>query len=212
MSAEILLVAIGRRPYTEGLGLDKAGIKLTQSGHIEVDKYCQTSAAGIFAIGDVTFGSTQLAHAATAQGVTAVENALRPKRKACESIIPSCIFTSPEVGAVGMTEKKAADAGIEVKVGKFMLAGLGKAMAAGETGGFVKLIADAKTDQLLGAVAVGAHATELISEAATAIRAELTATELGNTVHCHPTFSEAWMEAAHSVHGECIHGAPKRKK
>jgi dihydrolipoamide dehydrogenase len=128
-----------------------------------------------------------------------------------ESLVPACIFTSPEIGSVGMSEDEAKKKGVAVKIGRFAFAGLGKALAAGEPGGFVKWVADAGTDRLLGAHAVGAHATELIAEAATAIRAELTASELGNTVHCHPTFSESWMEAAHAVHGTCIHAAPRRK-
>jgi len=158
----------------------------------------------------VTAGTTQLAHAATAQGITAAENACGRHGKA-EALVPACIFTAPEVGCVGLTETQAAAQGRAITVGKFLLAGLGKAMASGEERGFVKWIVDAKTDQLLGAQAVGAHATELISEAAVAIRSELTAAELGNTIHCHPTFSEAWMEAAHAVHGACIHQPPKRR-
>lgn len=213
LHAEALLVAIGRKPYTEGLDLAKAGLETTKTGHIEVDQFCQTKVPGIFAIGDIVAGSPQLAHAATAQGITAVENALTTKRmKAMEVTVPACIFTDPEIGCVGLTEQKAKELGKNVVTGKFMFGGLGKAMASGETTGFVKWIADPETDQLLGAQCVGAHATELISEAAIAIRAELSVRELGRTVHCHPTMSESWMEAAHAVHGECIHAPPKRKK
>jgi dihydrolipoamide dehydrogenase len=125
--------------------------------------------------------------------------------------VPNVIFTSPEVGTVGLSEDDAKKQKLAVKVGKYRFAGLGKALASGEATGFVKWIADAATDQLLGAVAVGPHATELIAEAATAIRSELTVRELGRTIHAHPTFSEAWMEAAHAVHGECIHAPPQRK-
>ncbi|MBA4387984.1 MAG: dihydrolipoyl dehydrogenase [Verrucomicrobia bacterium] len=210
VEGDLLLVAIGRRPYTEGLGLEKIGIEKNKAGFIDVDDYGQTKAATVYAIGDVN-GRTQLAHAATSQGVTAAENAITGKRKKMESLIPACIFTSPEIGSVGMTEQQAKEKGIEYKTGKFMFGGLGKAMAMGETGGFIKWIAKAGTDQLLGAHAVGPHATELISEAVVAIRAELTVQELGRTVHCHPTLSESWMEAAHAVHGECIHAAPRRK-
>lgn len=211
VSGEILLVAVGRQPSAQSLKAEKAGIKLTQTGHIEIDSCCQTSTAGIFAIGDVTAGSTQLAHAATAQGVTAAHNAVTRRFRSYDTLIPACIFTRPEIGTVGLTEKQAKDANVEIRKGKFSFAALGKAMASGETNGFVKWIVDAQTDRLLGASAVGAHATELISEAAVAIRAELTASELGNTVHCHPTMSEAWMEAAHAVHGTCIHAPPKRR-
>jgi dihydrolipoamide dehydrogenase len=211
LTADMLLVSVGRKPVTDGLALDKAGLATTDRGFVEVDACMQTRAAGIYAIGDVTAGSTQLAHAATSQGITAAENAVGGKRANAETLVPACIFTSPEIGGVGVTEKGAKARGLNVKVGKYMLAGLGKAMAAGEANGFVKWIVDAGTDQLLGAHAVGAHATELISEAAVAIRMELTAEELGRTIHCHPTFSEAWMEAAHAVHGACIHQPPKRK-
>ncbi len=211
IKADMLLAAIGRRPVTDGLALDKAGIELDARGYIPVDEFGQTVAPGIFAIGDVN-GGPQLAHAATSQGVTAAENAFTGALKKIETLVPACIFTAPEVGGVGLTEAQAKERGRNVRVGKFAFAGLGKAMAAGDTAGFVKWIADADTDQLIGAHAVGAHATELIAEAAVAIRAELTARELGNTIHCHPTYSESWMEAAHALHGECIHAAPKRRK
>lgn len=210
--AAMLLVSVGRKPVTEGLNAAKAGVDVDERGFIPVDQCCRTSAATIYAIGDVTAGSTQLAHAATAQGVTAAENAVRDTIGNAETLVPACIFTSPEVGVVGMSEADAQEAGRSIKTGKFNFVGLGKALAAGETGGFVKWIADANTDQLLGAAAVGAHATELIAEAAAAIRAELTAEELGRTIHCHPTFSESWMEAAHAMHGTCIHAAPRRRR
>ena len=121
------------------------------------------------------------------------------------------IFTSPEVATVGLSETSAAAEKRAVKVGKFRFSGLGKALAAGDTTGFVKWIADADTGQLLGAAAVGPHATELIAAATTAVRAEFTARDLGETIHAHPTFSEAWMEAAHAVLGEAIHAPPRRR-
>ena len=208
--ADCMLVSIGRLPVTDGLRLEKAGLATDERGAIAVDARCRTAVGSIFAIGDVTSGSTQLAHAATAQGIAAAEAACGKDGKA-ETLVPACIFTVPEIGSVGLTETQAKEAGRDVKMGKYMLSGLGKAMAAGEEAGFVKWIADARTDQLLGAHAIGAHATELISEACTAIRAELTAEELGRTIHCHPTFSESWMEAAHALHGTCIHQPPKRR-
>ncbi|OVE75109.1 dihydrolipoyl dehydrogenase [bacterium E08(2017)] len=210
VDAEMLLVSIGRAPVTDGLDLENAGITTDDRGFIEIDDYCRTKAATVYAIGDVTAGSTQLAHAATSQGVTAAENACGDYNKA-ETYIPACIFTSPECGTAGLTEQQAKEQGIKYKVGKYAFGGLGKAMAAGETGGFVKILADAETDQLLGAHSVGAHATELISQMAVAIRNEITAEELGSTVHCHPTFSEAWMEAGHALHGVCIHQPGKRR-
>ncbi|MFZ4394446.1 MAG: dihydrolipoyl dehydrogenase [Kiritimatiellia bacterium] len=210
VSGDLLLVAIGRKPNTTGLELARAGIALNERGQIPVDACCRTAVANIFAVGDVTAGSTQLAHAATAQGVAAAENAAGQQTRG-EKIVPACIFTSPEIGAVGMTEAQAQAAGRAVKTGMFPFAALGKAMAAGETEGFVKWVADAATDQLLGAQVIGAHATELIAEAALAVRSELTAEELGRTIHSHPTMSEAWMEAAHMVHGACLHLPPKKK-
>ncbi|MFC1498840.1 dihydrolipoyl dehydrogenase [Verrucomicrobiota bacterium] len=212
IKGDILLVSVGRRPVTEDLHLEKADLAVNEAGFIEVDEYCRTSTATIYAIGDVTAGSTQLAHAATSQGITAAENASTKTRNSMEAIVPACIFTAPEIGSVGLSEQDAKEQELSVKIGKYAFSGLGKAMAAGETNGFVKWVVDAETDQLLGAHAVGPHATELVSEAVVAIRNELTATELGTTIHCHPTFSEAWMEAAHAVHGKCIHQPAKRKK
>ncbi|MEI8242591.1 MAG: dihydrolipoyl dehydrogenase [bacterium] len=210
VSGELLLVAVGRKPNTAGLEIERAGVKLNERGQIPVDAHCRTAVAPVFAIGDVTAGSTQLAHAATAQGIVAAENTCGMPAS-CSATIPACIFTAPEVGTVGMSEAQAQAAGRAVKTGMFPFAALGKAMASGETDGFVKWVADAATDQLLGAQAVGAHATELIAEAALAVRSELTAEELGRTIHAHPTLSEAWMEAAHMVHGACLHLPPKRK-
>ena len=210
LTADLLLCAIGRKPVTEGLKLENAGLKTNERGYIETDDYGRTKVANIFAIGDVT-GKIQLAHYATAQGLTAAENAVRSKPHRHDTIVPNVIFTAPEIGTVGLSETDAKKQNRAVKVGKFRFAGLGKALAAGETAGFAKWIADAATDQLLGAAIVGAHATDLIAEATAAIRAELTVTELGRTIHAHPTFSELWMEAAHAVHGECIHAPPKRK-
>jgi len=210
LSADLLLCAVGRKPVTDGLKLENAGLKTTERGYIEADDYCRTKVANIFAIGDVT-GKIQLAHYATAQGIAAAENAAQTQLHKHDTIVPNVIFTSPEVGTAGLSEDDAKKQNRAVKTGKFRFAGLGKGMATGETTGFVKWIADAATDQLLGAAAVGPHATELIAEAAAAIRAELTTAELGRTIHAHPTFSEAWMEAAHALHNECIHAPPKRK-
>ena len=211
LTADLLLSAVGRKPVTDGLKLENAGLKTSERGFIETDDYCRTKVANIFAIGDVT-GKIQLAHYATAQGVAAAENAVNTKPHTHDTLVPNVIFTAPEVGTVGLSEDDAKKQNRTIKTGKFRFAGLGKGLASGETVGFVKWIVDAGTDQLLGAAAVGAHATELIAEATAVIRSESTVAELGRTIHAHPTFSESWMEAAHAVHGECIHGAPKRKK
>ncbi|MGD0615048.1 MAG: dihydrolipoyl dehydrogenase [Verrucomicrobiota bacterium] len=209
LEADLLLCAVGRKPVTDGLNLENAGLKTNERGFIEADEYCRTRVPTLFAIGDVT-GKIQLAHYATAQGIAAAENAVGQKPRRHDTIVPNVIFTSPEVGVVGLSEDDAKTQNRAVKTGKFRFAGLGKGLASGETTGFVKWIADAETDQLLGAAAVGPHATELIAEATTAIRAELTARELGRTIHAHPTFGEAWMEAAHVVHGDCLHVPPRR--
>jgi dihydrolipoamide dehydrogenase len=210
LQADLLLCAVGRRPVTDGLKLDKAGLKTDGRGFIETDNCCRTSVAGIFAIGDVT-GKVQLAHYATAQGLAAAENAVNQKHREHVTLVPNVIFTSPEVGTVGLSEDEARRQNRAVNTGKFRFVGLGKALTSGETLGFVKWIADAATGQLLGAAAVGPHATELIAEATTAIHLEATVKELGRIIHAHPTFNEAWMETAHAVHGNAIHAPPKRK-
>jgi dihydrolipoamide dehydrogenase len=211
VEAELLLAAVGRRPVSEGLNLEAAGIKVNKAGFIPVDEYARTAAANVFAVGDVT-GGFQLAHAATSQGITAAENACRKPQRKVEALVPSCIFTAPEIGSVGLTEQQAKEQGLAVKIGKYPFAHLGKAMAAGHGEGFVKWVADAQTDRLLGAHAIGPHATELIAEATLAIRSELTAEEAGRTIHGHPTLAETWMEAAHAAHGTCIHLPPALKR
>jgi dihydrolipoamide dehydrogenase len=210
LEADLLLSAVGRRPVTEGLGLENIGLGLDARGFIEADQFGRTRVANIFAVGDVT-GKTQLAHFATSQGIIAAENACGGRLRPNETLVPNVIFTSPEVGTVGLGEEDARKQGRAVKAGRFHFRGLGRALAVEETAGFVKWIADAGTDQLLGAAAVGAHATELIAEATVAIRGEFTAREFGRTIHAHPTFGELWMEAAHCVHGEAIHASPKKK-
>jgi len=210
LEADLLLAALGRKPVTTELQLENAGLKTSQHGFIEVDEYGATQVSTIYAIGDVT-GGPQLAHAATSQGLVAAENACTRQRRKNEKLIPYCIFTSPEVGAVGLTEQDAAKQGREVRTGKFNFEALGKSLAIGHPSGFVKWIADAKTEQLLGAQVIGVQATDLIAEATTAIRAELTATELAQTIHCHPTLAEAWMEAADVLLGEPIHTIARKR-
>lgn len=211
LKAQLLLVSVGRKPVTDGLKLENAGLKTSERGFIEADEYGRTKVATIYAIGDVT-GKTQLAHYATAQAIVAASNACGRELQKHDTLVPGVIFTSPEVALVGITEQDAKKQGRTIKTGKFRFGGLGRAMAVNETVGFVKWIADEATDQLLGAAAVGPHATELIAEATAAIRSESTAAELGNTIHAHPTFSEVWMEAAHALHGDAIHAPPKKRK
>jgi dihydrolipoamide dehydrogenase len=210
VEAAAMLVSVGRRPVTDGLKLEAIGLELDDKGFIPVDEGCRTSVPGVFAVGDVN-GIIQLAHAATAQGLVAAENACGGRQLRNESLVPACIFTLPEVGAVGVSEAEAREKGLAVKRAKFPFMACGKALAAGESAGFVKLLADEATGRLLGAQAVGPHATDLIAEAAVAIRAELTAHELGATVHAHPTLAEVWMECAHVMEGRPVHSAPPRK-
>jgi dihydrolipoamide dehydrogenase len=210
LEAELLLCAAGRVPVSGDLALEACGLKANGKGFIETDADCRTKAANIFAVGDIN-GKHQLAHAATAQGIFAAEAALGRRRSHKPAVIPSCIFTSPEIGVAGLDEQEAVKTNRKVVIGKFPFAALGKAVSSGETTGFVKWIADPENGQLLGAAAVGAHATELIAEATLAIQSEQTYEELGRIVHAHPTFAEAWMEAAHGVGGNCIHAPPKHR-
>jgi dihydrolipoamide dehydrogenase len=204
LEGDWLLSTVGRKPMTQNLKLENAGLATTEEGFIAVDEYGRTEAATVYAVGDVT-GGTQLAHAATSQGLVAAENACSRRFRKNERYIPSCIFTSPEIASVGLSEEDARQRGTAVKTGKFNLAALGKALTLGEPRGFVKWVADAETGQLLGAHAVGPHATELIAEATVALRAELTFEEMCATIHAHPTLAEAWLEAAHTLAGRPIH-------
>jgi dihydrolipoamide dehydrogenase len=211
LEAELLLVALGRKPVTQSLKLENAGLTPNDRGFLDVDAYGRTRVATIYAVGDVT-GGPLLAHAATSQGLVAAENACGRYLHRNETLVPNCIFTTPEIGTVGLGEQDAQLQGRRIKTGKYLFGALGKALALGEPIGFVKWVADAETDQLLGAHAVGPHATDLIAEAAVAIHAELTAAEIAHTIHAHPTLAEAWMEAAHVLIGEPIHSAPPRKE
>jgi dihydrolipoamide dehydrogenase len=209
LKADMLLVAIGRSPVTDGLNIEAAGVSLNERGYIDVDDLSRTNVPNVYCIGDVS-GRMQLAHAATSQAVYAVEHALKDEEKIEEVVIPGVIFTSPEVALVGVTEAEAKEQGLSIGTGKFYFRGMGKALASNETEGFVKIIADKETDRILGAQCAGPHATDLISEMVLAVREELTAEELGHTVHAHPTFAEVWMEAAHALHKACIHAPPAR--
>lgn len=210
LTAEYLLVSIGRKNCNQSLNLPITGVKTDPRGWIPVDEHCRTNVAGIYAIGDTT-GKWQLAHAASAMGTVAADSACGKRNTFDPSHIPGCIFTSPEIGSVGKTSEQCAAEGIQVKVGKFPFSALGKAMAINETVGFVKIIADAATDQVLGVHVIGPHATDLVAEAAPVLQLECTARELGKAIHAHPTLGEAIMEAAHAVHGESAH-IPSRKK
>ena len=198
-----VLVATGVEGNTEGLGLEALGIR-TRDGAIVVDERMQTSAKGIYAIGDVA-GPPLLAHAAAQEGIAAVEFIAGRDRPTLDpSQVPNCIYCQPQVASVGLSESQAREAGYDVKVGRFPFAASGKAQAAGETEGLVKLVFDARYGELLGGAILGAEATELIAELTLALRLEATYEELLLTSHAHPTLSEAVMEAAGQAFGEAI--------
>lgn len=203
VEAEKMLVAIGRRPYTDGLGLEELGIQ-TERGRVIVNEYLESSVEGIYAIGDLTI-SPDLAHLASRQGIVAVENAvLDKKKKVSYKAVPGCIFTEPEVASVGMKEKQAKEAGINYKVGKFDFRGLGKAQAMGKFQGFVKVITDEK-DVIIGAAIIGERASDMLGELTLACEIGLTAEQVGEVIHPHPTLCEGIMEALHDVHKQCVH-------
>jgi len=205
---DLVLVAVGRSPYTEGLGLDKVGVAM-EKGFVKVNEYLETSVPGIYAIGDV-IGNYMLAHVATAEGETAALNVLGQKHKMSYRSVPRAVYTSPEVASVGMTEKEAKEKYGDILVGRFPFVGCGKALVINETGGMVKVIADKKYGEVLGVAIVGPHATDLINEAALAIQMEATFEEIAHTIHAHPTIAESIMEAALDVDKKAIH-IPKRK-
>jgi dihydrolipoamide dehydrogenase len=210
LEADLMLVATGRKPVTDGLGLDQAGLQPDIRGFLPVNEFGQTAIPTIYAVGDVN-GVRQLAHAATAQGTAVAEHACGQSPRAFETLVPGVVFTSPEVGTVGLTEQEARERGIAVEVGRFAFHALGRSIASGQTAGFAKWIARAGDRTLLGAAVVGSHATESIAEAVVAIRSGLKVADLGSTIHAHPTFGEIWHEAAHALEGRAIHGpAPKR--
>jgi len=208
VEAERALVATGRALNSDGLGLEAAGAAVVR-GAVQVNQRMETAVPGLYAVGDVT-GITLLAHVASAQGQVAAENATGGSAQMDYSAVPSGVYTDPEVASVGMSEVKAREEGRAVKVGRFAFAGLGKAMCAGETAGMVKVIADAATDRVLGVGIVGAHATDLIGEGVVAVRHGLTARQLAETIHAHPTLVEGVGEAAHDVHGMAVHKARMR--
>jgi dihydrolipoamide dehydrogenase len=204
VEAEMLLVAIGRKPVTEDLGLEALGVEL-ERGYIKVNPNMQTAVPHIYAIGDV-LNTPWLAHVASAEGILAAEHMAGQKvRPINYDRVPSCTYCEPEVASVGLTEAKAKERGYDVQVGKFPLTALGKAKVIGKTGGFVKVVRDKKYDEILGVHIIGAHATDLIAEACVALQMEGTDEELFRTMHAHPTMSEAVMEAAHAAHGQAIH-------
>lgn len=204
IEAEIVLSAVGIAPNVEGIGLEELGIEM-EKGKVKVDQFYRTNVEGVYAIGDIIPGPA-LAHVASAEGITCVEKiAGLDVHPVNYKNIPGCTYTTPEVSSVGMSEKAAIEAGYEIKVGKFPFTASGKASAAGQKDGFVKLIFDAKYGELLGAHMIGGNVTEMISELVVARNLETTGHELIKSIHPHPTMSEAIMEAAAAAYGEVIH-------
>ena len=208
LSYDLLLVATGRGPVTEGLGAEAVGLTMDR-GYVVVDSLFKTNVPGISAIGDViTMGGPhyQLAHVSSMEGILLAE---RIAGHAVQPInydhVPRCTYTEPEIGSVGLTEAQAKEQGHEVRIGTFPFRALARARMAGETDGFVKIVADKKYDEILGVHIIGPRATELIAEAVMALRMEVTVEELIKTIHAHPTMSEAVGEAAHAAHGAAIH-------
>jgi len=204
VEADIVLSAVGITPNTEGIGLEEMGVK-TEKGRVVVDEFYATNVPGVYAIGDIVAGPA-LAHVASAEGITCVEKIAGQNPDPIDySNIPGCTYTNPEISSVGFTEAKAKEAGYEVKVGKFPYSASGKASAAGQKDGFVKLVFDAKYGELLGAHMIGGNVTEIIAELVVAKKLEITGHELIKTIHPHPTMSEAVMEAAAAAYDEVIH-------
>lgn len=209
LTAEQLLVAVGRRPAIGGMGLEEAGIHL-QQGKLAVNEHFQTNIPHVYAIGDCN-GILMLAHAASAQGIAAVEHALGHPPAYFPQTIPACIYTKPEVASVGLSEEQAKERQLTYKVGKFPLAGNGKSVIESTGTGLVKILSGAKHGEIVGVHIFGPRATDLIGEAALAIRLEATVDELISTIHAHPTVSEALAEAALATSDSAIHWPPGKR-
>jgi dihydrolipoamide dehydrogenase len=209
IKADYLLVATGRGPVTTGLDIETLGVEM-ERGYIKVDPMYRTSVPGISAIGDViTLGERphpQLAHVSSAEGIVVAERIAGHETRAINyDHVPACTYCDPEIGSVGLTEREAGERGYDVRVGTFPFGVLGRAKMAGETEGFVKIVAEKKYDEILGVHMIGPRSTELVAEATLALQLESTVEELVRTIHAHPTMSEAVGEAAHATHGAAIH-------
>lgn len=201
---EIVVIAVGRRPVTKDLGLETAGVA-TDRGFVAVDEQMRTNIPNIYAIGDIT-GKIQLAHVASAQGLVAAASVAGRDEKMSYKIVPMCIYSNPEIASVGLTEAQAKAQGLTVKTGNFRTSGNGRSMIMmNSKDGWVKIVSDEQSGEILGACIVAPRATDMIGEIAVAMRAEATIEEIGSTIHAHPTVSEIIMEAAHDVEGLCCH-------
>jgi len=206
--AEKVLVSVGRLFNSDGIGTEEAGVRIGPCGEIPVNEKMETNIPGIYAIGDV-IGGLMLAHVASREGIVAARNIMGESECMDYNAVPSAIFTSPEIASVGLREQQAHEKGIKVMTGHFQFRALGKAHAIGEIEGLIKIVSDAMSDSVLGVHIIGPHASDLIHEAALAVRLGLTTRDIAETIHVHPTLSEGLMEAAQDVHGEAVH-SPKR--
>jgi dihydrolipoamide dehydrogenase len=204
LATDAVLVAIGRRPFTDGLGLDEIGVARDPAGRVSVDDGFATNVLGIYAIGDVILGP-MLAHKAMEEGVAVIERLAGQKPEIDYDAIPAVVYTWPEVAAVGKTEEELKAAGIEYRVGKFPFTATPRARTNGDTDGFVKVLADAATDRVLGVHIIGPDAGTMIAEAALAMEFGASAEDIARTSHAHPTLNEALKEAALAVDGRAIH-------
>lgn len=204
VKADVVLMAIGRKPYTEGLGLENIGVKLDDRGRVEVDEFFETSVEGIYAIGDVIRGA-MLAHKAEDEGVVLAEMLAGQSGHIDYDCIPGVVYTWPEVASVGKTEEQLKEAGVKYNSGKFPFMANGRARAMNATDGFVKILADAKTDRILGAHMIGPNVGDLIQEVVTVMEFEGTAEDIGRTCHAHPTLTEVVKEAALAVAKRPLH-------
>lgn len=200
-----VLVAVGRKPYTEGLALDHIGVQCDRRGAVIVDAHWRTNIEGVYAIGDV-IGGAMLAHKAEEEGVAVAENIAGHAGHVNYAAVPAVVYTFPEVAAVGMTAREAEQQGLTVRVSKFPFSANGRALSAGNHDGFVKIIADAKSDEILGCHIVGAQASELIAELVLAREYRASAEDVARTVHAHPTLAEVTKEAALGIAGRALHG------
>lgn len=207
VSAAACIVCTGRSPATKGIGLESIGIEMAKQ-FVKVNTFMQTNIPNIYAIGDIT-GKMQLAHVASAQGLVAAENCAGRPKTMREDVVPACIYTSPEIAFVGKNGKQLAEEGVRFKTGRFLLSGNGKSLIMGENNGIVKLFSDEDSGTILGAQIMAPRATDIIAEIAVAMRCKGTIETLTETIHPHPTISEAILEAAHDTVGLCCHSAPK---
>lgn len=211
IEADMALVATGRKLNVEGIGLDKAGVNVTEQGLVQVDEHMETNIPGIFAIGDIA-SRWWLAHVASHQGLVAASNACGKKARMNYNAVPSVIFTDPEIGTVGMTLEEAIEAGYRATLGAFPFQALGKSQAAIETEGFAQIVTDRETGQVLGAQVVGYEAATLVAEMAVVIANEMTIDCVSETIHAHPTIAEIWLEAALMAQDKPLHLPPQKKK